>query len=263
MLLTYQVCLIIASCLSYSNLESISKVNQLFNQIFNNRLKAYKTFYDSLTWNRHSWDIKLNDYFDIVVKTLFENLPYEKIFRIKLLRSRFLRSLTPQSILYHVCFCRKANNPGRYHNKCMLCCPVSFYDSELFYFEHFHTDLSNIEVRTAKNLYKNQIFLLFGKTPNWYHTVNSDSIVHLTDPEQFLNEFACTIMKIFCNNFLSDNFFYADFPLYQFLFFRCCLFVHSKKILLQISAYMNRKFLIFVLNTLVHTLITIMTTLKY
>ena len=80
MLLPYQICLIIASCLSYSNLEALSKVNQLFNQIFNNKSKEYKTFHDSLTWNRRDWDTKLNDYFDILVKCLFQNLPYEKVF---------------------------------------------------------------------------------------------------------------------------------------------------------------------------------------
>ena len=50
-------------------------------------------------------------------------------------------------------------------------------------------------------------------------------------------------MKTFCNNFLSDNNFYADFPLHQFLRFRRCLFICSKKFLVSISAYLNRKLL--------------------
>ena len=230
MLLPYQICLIIASYLTYSDLESLSKVSQLFNQIFNAKLKDYKTFYDSMTWNRCGWDNKLNEYFDIVIKCLFDNLPYEKVFRIKLLKSRFLRSLSPQSVFYHVCYCRKANNPGRYSNKCVLCSPVSFYDSEMYYFEHFHAGLTEVEVRIAKNLYRNQLFHLFGRTPNWFRTLNSDSIIHLMDSEQFLNEFACTIKKIFCNIFLSNNFFYRDFPLYQFLFFSSLLVYTLEKI---------------------------------
>ena len=113
MLLPYQICLIIASYLTYSDLESLSKVSQLFNQNFNGKLKDYKTFYDSMTWNCCGWDNKLNEYFDIVIKCLFHNLPYEKVFRIKLLKSPFLRLLSPQSVFYHICFCRKANNSGR------------------------------------------------------------------------------------------------------------------------------------------------------
>ena len=135
-----------------------------------------------------------------------------------------------------------ASNPARHPNKCVLCCPVSFFDSKLYYYEHFHVRFSKLEVRIAKNLYNDNIFHLFGKTPNWLRTIYGHPIIYFTDYDHFSNEFAGTTMKIFCNTFLSDNFFYVDFPLHQFLAFRHCIFTYSKKFLLNISAYINRKF---------------------
>ena len=237
--------MIIASYLHYSDLESISKVCQVFDQIFNQKFTAYKTFYDSLTWNRCDWNSTVDDFFDLVIKCLFEELPYQKVYRLKLLRSRFSHSLTPQNIFRHLCFCYKARNSVRHPNNCVLCCPVPFFDSELYYYEHFHVGLTKIEVRAAKNLYQNNMFNIFGKTPNWFRTLNSPSIVYFTNTSQLLNEFGCTTMKIFLNVFLSDQFFYTDFPLHQFLNFRKSLFTYSKKFLVSISAYLNRKFLRF------------------
>ena len=56
-----------------------------------------------------------------------------------------------------------------------------------------------------------------------------------------LNEFGCTTMKIVLNVFLSDQFFYIEFPLHQFLNLRKSLFTYSNKFLVSISAYLNRK----------------------
>ena len=41
--------------------------------------------------------------------------------------------------------------------------------------------------------------------------------------------------------FLSDQFFYIEFPLHQFLNLRKSLFTYSNKFLVSISAYLNRK----------------------
>ena len=129
--------MIIASYLYYSDLESISKVCQVFDQIFNQKFIVYKTFYDSVTWNRCDWNSTVYDFFDLVIKCMFEELPYQKVYRLKLLRSRFLHSLTPQNIFRHLCFCYKMPNSVKHLNNCVLCSPVSFFDSELYYYEHF------------------------------------------------------------------------------------------------------------------------------
>ena len=185
MMLPYQICLIITSYLSYSDLECLSKIHQFFNQNFNNKFKEYKTFYDSITWSRRDWNAKVNDYFDIVIKCLFLNLPYEKVYRIKLLRSHFIRSLTPQSILEHVCFCQKPNIPD-WNPKCVLCSPVLFNAFDLTYYESFYTGLSEVEVRIAKNLYKKSTFGFFGSEPNnWFHRLNTNSFVFLKNTEDF------------------------------------------------------------------------------
>ena len=67
--------------------------------------------------------------------------------------------------------------------KCVLCNPVLFYDSEMYYFEHFYAGLTEVEVTIAKNLYRNRLFHLFSRTQNWFCTINSNSIIHLTDSE--------------------------------------------------------------------------------
>ena len=91
---------------------------------------------------------------------LHETLPYTKVYRISLLKNRFLRSLTPQSVFEHVCFCSKSNCPGKYKGKCQLCCPVNFFDSEYHYFESFGVGLSQLDCRFVKNLYTNLVFLV-------------------------------------------------------------------------------------------------------
>ena len=40
-----------------------------------------KQFYESITWNSDYWDTKLNDYFHIVLKSLFSILTYQKVYR--------------------------------------------------------------------------------------------------------------------------------------------------------------------------------------
>ena len=256
--------MIIASYLHYSDLESVSKVCQVLDQIFNQKFTVYKTFYDSVTWNRYDWNSTVDGFFDLVIKCMFEKLPYQKVYRLKFLRSHFLHSLTPQNIFQHLCFCYKTPNLVKHLNNCVLCSPVSFFDSELYYYEHFHVALSKIEVRAAKNLYQNGVFEVFGKTPNWFRTIQSPCTVYFTNTNQLLNEFGCTTMKIFCNVFLSDHFFCSNFPLHQLLNFRRSLFIYSKKFLVSISAYLNRKFFrFFFFISLLHTVTTIMTALKY
>ena len=179
--------MIIASYLHYSGLESISKVCQIFEQIFTENFKVYKTFYNTLTWNRYWWDTTVNDYFDLVLKELFAKSSYQKVFRLKLLMSRFLRSLTPQSVLSHVCFCSKSFK--RFQN-CCVCATVKFYDSEMYYYEHFHVGLSKIEVRTVKNLYRENIFTIFSKAPNRFRTIYKAPTFYFTNSDQLMNEFA-------------------------------------------------------------------------
>ena len=141
-------------------------------------------------------------------------------------------------------FCKKLNSPGRFPFKCELCTPVSFFDSETYYFENFYANLSAVEIRIAKNLYRNRVFCIFGEVPNWLRIFNSrPSICIFKDSEQLLNEYACVTLKIFCNVFFVEDFFYSDSPLHQFLALRQCLFTHAMKFLLQLSAYRNRKFL--------------------
>ena len=135
---------------------------------------------------------------------------------LKLLKSCFLHSLTPQNIFRHLCFCYKPPNSFKHLNNCVLCSPVSFFDSELYYYEHFYVALSKMEVRAAKNLYQNGVFEVFGKTPNWFRTIQSPCTVYFTNTNQLLNEFGCTTMKIFCNIFLSDQFFTAIFHCISF-----------------------------------------------
>ena len=60
LLLPYQIRLIIASHLNYSDLESVAKVCIVFDQILNQRFKSYKKFYDLITFNRKERDNKLN-----------------------------------------------------------------------------------------------------------------------------------------------------------------------------------------------------------
>ena len=61
-------------------------------------------------------------------------------------------------------------------------------------------------------------------------------------------------MKIFCNVFLHNHYFYADFPQSQLLRFCYCLFIESKKFMIQLSAFINRRFFkFFILYACPHT----------
>lgn len=165
----------IASYLHFSDLQAVSKVCLIFNEIFNKDFKDYKQFYELITWNSDDWDKTLNDHFENVLTSIREVLPYENVYRIKLLKASFLRVLSLQSILEHVCFCVKSNCPGKYKNKCLLCSPVYFYDSELHYYENFHVRLPCHEVKIVKNLYKKCVFDFFVSKPNnWFHRLNTN-----------------------------------------------------------------------------------------
>ena len=104
---------------------------------------------------------------------------------------------------------------------------------------------------------------VFGKTSHWFRTILSPPAVYFINTNQLLNKFGCTAMKIFFNVILSDQIFYTDFPLHQFLNFRKCSFTYSKKFLVSISAYINRKFFtFFFLISLLHTVTTTMIGVK-
>ena len=206
-------------------------------------------FYGFITWNRSEWDMKLDQYFDTVFNSLFQILPYYKVYRFKLIKCHFLRCLTPQSILEHLCFCKKLNKPGRFPFACELCTPVSFMPYETYYFEYFYQGLSKVEIRTYENLYKKNELFVFGQTANWFRTITSQpTSLALQGFDHFLNEYGCVILKIFCNSFFKENFLYLDFPQHQFMSFCRFIFTHSKKFLLQISSYINRKFFRFFFN---------------
>ena len=195
--------------------------------------------------DRSKWDLKLNQYFDTAFNSLFEILPYQKVYKVKLLRSRFLRCLTPQSILEHLSFCKKLISPARFPFKCELCSPVSFMPYETNYCDHFYQNLSQEEKSIYNTLYKKGEFSIFGQVPNWFRTINSQpNSLTLKDFDQFFNEYGCVSLKIFCNSFFKKDYFYSNFPLYQFLSFCRCIFTHSKKFLLQIASCLNRKFFI-------------------
>ena len=235
--------MIIASYLHFSDLQSVLKISSVFNQIFNTKLNDYKQFYENLTWDTDGWNSKLNEYFNVVISELYQALPYQKVYRISLLKSRFLRSLTPQSVFEHVCFCTKSNCPGKHKGKCQLCCPVNFFDSEYRYFECFSVGLSDLELKIVINLYKHLKFDFFGQVPNnWFQRLNTNYFQKIVHYHELLNIYASTMMKIFCNVFLSEQTVYSDLPMFQFLSFRRCLFLESKKFMNQISAFINRKF---------------------
>ena len=224
-MIPFHVCLIIASYLHFSDLQSVPKISSIFNQIFNTKLIDYKQFYEKLTWDIDGLNSKLNSYFDIVLHELHESLPYTKVYRISLLKNRFLRSLKPQSVFEHVCFCTKSDCPGKYKRKCQLCCPVNFFDSEYRYFESFGVGLSELDCRIVKNLYTNLKFDFFGQVSNnWFRRLNTNHLQKIVNYHDLLNIYAFTIIKIFCNVLLNDQTVYSDLPTFQFLNFRRCLF---------------------------------------
>ena len=135
-----------------------------------------KQFYESITWNSDYWDTKLNDHFHIVLKSLFSILTYQKVYRIKLLKRSFFKIINPPKVSWNMyIFCVKSNVPGKYKNKCFLCSPVSFYNSELYYYENFHVGLTCREIKIVKNLYRNRVFGFFGSVPNdWFRRLNTN-----------------------------------------------------------------------------------------
>ena len=105
----------------------MSQFNSIFNQIFNEEFKTYKQFYDLTTWCRRGWDATLDYIFNNVIDALKDKLPAQKKVQVRLLRPIFFRSLTPQTILEHFCYCKKINNPGRYFLKCDYVLPFIFF----------------------------------------------------------------------------------------------------------------------------------------
>ena len=77
-LLSFEICLLIPSYLRYTDVEVISTFNSVFDQIFNEKFKTYKQFYDSTTWYRKGWDKTLNCIFDDLLDDLKEILSTQK-----------------------------------------------------------------------------------------------------------------------------------------------------------------------------------------
>ena len=93
------------------------------------------------------------------------------------------------------------------------------------------------------NLYKYLKFDFFGQVPNnWFQRLNTNYFQKIVHYHELLNIYASKKMKIFCNVFLSEQTVYSDLRMFQFLNFRGCLFLESKKFMIQISAFINRKF---------------------
>ena len=128
--------------------------------------------------------------------------------------------------------------------KCELCSPVYFFPSELWYFENFTFGLSDVEKRIAVNLFNDPAFSVFGSIPNWYHTLSYQA--HYLMSRSFydiLNEYACVAIRIFCNVFFENTMMECyNGPQHQSMQYRSCIFLKAKKFILQISAYINRKF---------------------
>ena len=66
-LLPFEICLLIASHLRYTDLEVMSTFNSVFDQIFNEKFKTYKQFYDLTTWYREGWDKTLKIVFLMIL----------------------------------------------------------------------------------------------------------------------------------------------------------------------------------------------------
>ena len=77
-LLPFEICLLIPSYLRYTDVEVISTFNSVFDQIFNEKFKTYKQFYDLTTWYRKEWDKILNCIFDDLLDDLKEILATQK-----------------------------------------------------------------------------------------------------------------------------------------------------------------------------------------
>ena len=105
--------------------------------------------------------------------------------------------------------------------------------------------MSDVEKRIARNLFNDPSFSVFGKAPSWFCTLNYQAM-YLMSRSYFdiLNEYSCVALRIFCNVFFENTMLdFYNMPQYQFMEYRSCIFLQSKKFILQISAYVNRKFL--------------------
>ena len=108
-------------------------------------------------------------------------------------------------------------------------------------------------------------FSVFGNVPNWFRTLNYQTMYLISrSHSDILKEYACVAIKIFCNAFFVNTM--LDFyngPQHQFMEYKRCIFLQSKKFILQISADINRNFKIFFRKTHTHALIIIVVILRY
>ena len=105
--------------------------------------------------------------------------------------------------------------------------------------------MTDVEKRIARNLFDDPTFSVFGNVPNWFRTLNYQAIYLISRSySDILKEYVCVAIRIFCNVFFENTM--LDFyngPQHQFMEYRRCIFLQSKKFILQISVHINRKFL--------------------
>ena len=86
--------------------------------------------------------------------------------------------------------------------------------------------------KTARNLFNNLTFSVFGGVPNWFRTLNYQAIYLMSRSHcNILNEYACVAIRIFSNVFFENTM--LDFyngPQHQFMEYRSCIFFTIKKI---------------------------------